>query len=774
MENLTIFPLDFKLLEEELSYMEKCLKSGKVSEDFIESFCENLSKILTDFIYSYLRLYSFHKKPEMTDIKQKIARKVLNEIKRVVSHICVKKYHKTAFLKKDINQTVMSQERWSEQFISDGPVLILENDKSESLSSSLLSIINSILYQILLDLSSKLRERERKLHETYFLLKKINRLLISARDENSLFRSLCHILVKNRMFKFVWVGSLDKEKKVIVPKFSYDQSGLLKKFAKTKQTFDLKEHVLEPIERQKGLILTNLVKHKKNNVLDIFLDNSSKLDLKSEIVCPIKTSDKVVAYLNLYSDRELSNFSTNEKEIFKQIGRNVSFALNSLEKRRSLEEKKRVRKFFIFDQISSNREYFLFQLDKKLKTSRKKKAWLALIVLDIDNFTYINNTFGYAVGDSILKEVENRLTLFVEKDCIYRLGTDEFYIILPDIKSEEEVENFILKLDSLLSKTFLIDGKEVYLTFSFGISLYPKDAKEAFQLAKCAELALFSAKSSGCGFFKFYSKDIDRKTRYIVDLEMRLKKAVEKNEFMVFYQPVISVDSRKVIGAEALLRWYEPEIGFISPEDFIPILEKRRMMKDVGNFVLETVCAQIRLWEKKGLDIKVSCNVSIVELSDKNFARNVLDIVRKSKIDSKHLSIEITETLFMADLEQAMEKFKTLRREGIEISIDDFGKGYSSMTYLKKIPADFLKIDMSFVKALPDSGGDAEIVKAIIQMAKTLNLGTIAEGVERKEQLVLLAGFGCDKVQGFYFEKPVPSEDFERFLKDYKPEKFFW
>ncbi len=783
MKRIEDLPIDFGLLEEELKRMEDCLKISKWDEVLIEKFQRKIDKIPNDIISNVCNHILSCKEAKELISDENTKKNVLVNLRRyfdliskekswrklVLEHAKLGCLHESAGVKSTLIVAFISD------FISELLPKLFEVTEKDKILDTTSSLFKLFLFNILAfsraysyckdARTEQAKERIEKVNRIYLMLRKINQLIIRIEDKDTLFWGACRVLVKDGGFKLAWIGILDEVKGIFVPEASYGEVEFLNGFTMTEKDLILGKEPMTVAMREGSLVIS----YTEGEIPKMWSNRLSKFGFKTEVVCPIKVSNRVIGSLNVYSDKSLK-FDQEEIKLLEQIGSDISFALENIERKRDLE------RALLYDHLTGlpNRTHFLVELGEKLEVTRRRKEVLALLLLDIDNFTSMNDAFGYTGGDSILKEVGARLKQVVKTGFISRVGADEFSIILWDIRSEDEIANFILQLSLSLSKTFFIDGKEVYLTFSFGISLYPKDAKDVSELTKCAELALLSAKSSGFGLFKFYSQDIDRKTKEMIDLETKLRKALERDEFTLFYQPVISLYDRKVIGAESLLRWYESKSGFIPAKDFVPILEASGMIKDVGHLVLENVCKQIKFWESKGFDIKVSCNVSIVELTDNNFTKSILDVVRKSKIDPKHLLLEITETLFMVDPEQNMEKLKRVRDEGIQISIDDFGKGYSSMTYLKKLPASSLKIDISFIKGLPDSREDAEIVKTIIQMAKTLSLKTVAEGVEKKEQLVLLTGLGCDKVQGFYFKKPIPPRSFEDFLKEYRQERFFW
>ena len=413
-----------------------------------------------------------------------------------------------------------------------------------------------------------------------------------------------------------------------------------------------------------------------------------------------------------------------------------------------------------------NRNLFIDRLKQGIARTDYSKRLISILAVDIDRFKSINDTFGLDTGDNVLKEVAEILSTSVRKgDTVARLGGDDFGVLLIDIAHSEDIILVIEKIMKNASQTITFNGKEIVLSLSIGISVYPADGKDAYELIKNADLALSKAKQQGRKNYQFYTEDMDLKASEFVLMEKNLLPALKNKEFMLNYQPYWEINTKRIIGMEALLRWKNEELGMVSPGKFIPVLEEMGLILEVGKWILETACRQFKEWQGKGyLVVPVSVNVSPVQFRQKDLSEMIGKITKEFSLDPKLLTLEITESTFMHDIEFTSSVLKKLRDIGISISIDDFGTGYSSLSYLKRFPVDNLKIDISFIREIATDPDTASIVTAIIAMAHTLNLKTIAEGVETEEQWKILRLLRCDMGQGYYISKPLPAEEVERFL----------
>jgi len=387
--------------------------------------------------------------------------------------------------------------------------------------------------------------------------------------------------------------------------------------------------------------------------------------------------------------------------------------------------------------------------------------------IDLDRFKYVNDTFGHGVGDQLLLQVGERLQKCVRgTDVIGRLGGDEFAVVLASLAKSEDAGLVAQKVNAALSAQFNLDGHETYISASIGIAIHPQDGGDADTLLKNADAAMYRAKEQGRNNYQFYLPEMDKASQRL-QLDARLRGALERNEFLLHYQPKADLATGAISGFEALLRWQDPQQGLVSPAQFIPILEDTGLIIPVGEWVLQAVCAQIKEWQKQGIRPgPVSVNVSARQFQQKNLDVVISRIIRDAGIDSALVKLELTESLLMKDAEETVRMLTSLKASGVTLSVDDFGTGYSSLAYLRRFPLDELKIDGSFVRDATTEPEDAEIIVAIISLAHNLKLKVVAEGVETEAQLRFLRSHGCDEMQGYYFARPQSLEDCTRFLAE--------
>jgi diguanylate cyclase (GGDEF)-like protein/PAS domain S-box-containing protein len=413
-------------------------------------------------------------------------------------------------------------------------------------------------------------------------------------------------------------------------------------------------------------------------------------------------------------------------------------------------------------------------MKRAIEHAQRHKETFAVIYVGLDNFQRINDTLGHSTGDILLKAVADRITNSLRKsdhvakldkgeivNIVFRVGGDEFIVLAHDLNQAQDAAKMSQRLLAEMSAPYDLTGREVFLTVSIGISLYPDDGADVDDLLKNAEKAMRHTKNEGKNNYHFYSSSMHSSVLAVLTMESDLHKALERNELVLYYQPKVDAATRMVKGMEALIRWIHPDKGLIPPLQFIPLAEKSGLIIPIGEFVIRTVCRQIKTWQEAGYkQMAVSLNVSGIQFDRQNLIEIIKDALQDTMIPSQCLELEITESVLMRNPEKAIRILTELEAMGIGILIDDFGTGYSSLSYLKRLPAlDFLKIDQSFVKSLASDPRDQAIVRATIAMAHSLNLKTIAEGVETQEQLSFLQEHGCDEIQGYLFSRPLPAED---------------
>lgn len=415
-----------------------------------------------------------------------------------------------------------------------------------------------------------------------------------------------------------------------------------------------------------------------------------------------------------------------------------------------------------------NRNFFIEELQRIIKRSEVESLRFSVVILDIDKFTSINDTFGYEIGDDILKITGERIVNIVSNECIVsRFEADKFGIILTNTENPEDIVTLLEKIRNNLKIPINIKNEDIIITLSMGIAIFPENGNTPDTLIKNAEIALSKSREEHMNSYKFFEEDLNIKTSEFVHMQRHLFHALEKNEFVMHYQPYFDATTQKISGIEALLRWYSPKFGIVTPDMFIPYLEETGMIIDVGKWIIQTVCRQIKEWIDKGYKtsiVPVFINLSLAQFLQKDFLEFVGKTIADTGIYPSFLGFEITESTFTQDITYTKYILEILRKKGISLSIDDFGTGYSSLSSLKKIPINNIKIDRSFINELINSPEDASIVITTITMAHNLGLKTIAEGVETEDQCKFLRILRCDMLQGYYFCKPIPASEVEKFF----------
>lgn len=397
--------------------------------------------------------------------------------------------------------------------------------------------------------------------------------------------------------------------------------------------------------------------------------------------------------------------------------------------------------------------------------AERTQSPLAILFLDLDRFKYINDSLGHTVGDKLLKQVSARLAATIRAaDTVSRQGGDEFIVLLPKVESAAAAAAVAEKVLATIALPYTVDGHELNVTLSIGVSMYPTDGKDIDTLIRSADIAMYHAKEAGRNNVQFFTSDMSKRTAERVQLESGLRRALRASEFRLHFQPKINLATGSAMGTEALVRWVHPERGLIMPGQFIPIAEESGLIVALGEWVLREACRQNRRWIDAGMQpMPVAVNVSAAQFAQRNFLDVVKSALEESQLPPKLLELELTESIIMRNAESTVAVLAAIKEMGIRVSIDDFGTGYSSLSYLRRFPIDTLKIDQSFVSALPGDSDQAAITSAVIAMAKSLRRTVTAEGVETREQLAFLTEQGCDDVQGYLIGRPMPPEDIPRF-----------
>ncbi|WHH60362.1 EAL domain-containing protein [Petroclostridium sp. X23] len=455
-----------------------------------------------------------------------------------------------------------------------------------------------------------------------------------------------------------------------------------------------------------------------------------------------------------------------ENDIVNEV---VGSAIDITEQRRA-EEK--IRYMAYYDDLTGlpNRIFFNECLSNALKSAENNthRNMMAVLFLDLDQFKLINDTLGHDAGDVLLKKAAERLNKTVSDEAIIsRMGGDEFTILLSEVSCEQDVVTFAQKVLEIFTHSFVIDQNEFFITTSIGISIYPQDGQDMESLLKNADIAMYRAKEKGRNSFHFYAPNIDVFSMKRLNMEKNLRMAVNQHEFLLNYQPRLDVKTGNVLGCEALIRWEHPVLGMIPPSDFIPLAEETGLIVPIGEWVLRTACLQNKRWHDTGYaQLKVSVNISAKQFQYENIVQSISDILKETELSPEYLELEITENCIMQNTDRTISIIDDLKAIGVKISIDDFGTGFSSMSYLRRFAVDSLKIDKAFIDHISSNSSDAAIASAIINMAHSLRLEVVAEGVETEEQHQLLKSFGCDEIQGFLYSRPLSTENFTHYLQN--------
>ncbi|HEC30283.1 MAG TPA: EAL domain-containing protein [Gammaproteobacteria bacterium] len=441
----------------------------------------------------------------------------------------------------------------------------------------------------------------------------------------------------------------------------------------------------------------------------------------------------------------------------RRVNNNINFHFEQKKK-----DEDRIRHLAYHDGLTGlpNREMFYYRLATGISQAKRKESLIAILFLDLDRFKGINDNFGHTTGDALLIEVGSKLSECIrETDIVARQGGDEFTILLDGFSHVDEVDLVCKRIIDALKNPMELNGHKIQTSVSIGVTIYPFDDQDMETLLKNADDAMYAAKETGRNKYLFFSSSLRRSNAEKAELERKLHSALENNEYILEYQPIVDLRTSSIFGVEALLRWQDPESGIIPPARFIPILEESGFMSIVGEWVLRTACMKAREWQDIGYaPMAMAVNISMVQFKQINFVETVENALLKSGLAPEYLKLEITESMLMDQSDVSIRKLDAIRDLGVFIEADDFGTGYSSLSYLKKMPVDVLKIDRSFITDVHKSSDSAAIVTAIIALAFSLKLTVIAEGVEQIEELRYLSALNCNLIQGFFFSKPVGEE----------------
>lgn len=526
------------------------------------------------------------------------------------------------------------------------------------------------------------------------------------------------------------------------------------------------EYVNRAVEQATGWTRAELVGKRSRPWLPWYGDEQAFDDMRAIVLGGTAFRGTVGGRRKDGSSFLLQEYATPLQEGSGQVTRFVSTA-RDITSQKQLED--RLEYLGTYDPLTGipNRRYFADLLTFELGERQTDGSRVAVMIMDIDRFKYINDLFGVAIGDEVLQRITEVLRSTVgEHDVVARLGSDEFGVV--HRYSEQLIDTGAVaeRIRQAVSQRITVGGQDIVATVTIGVATCPEHGSDVRTLLQHADMALSRAKSQGRNTIQFYNKDMSERISDFYIMERRLFSALRNGEYRVDYQPFCELSSRRITGAEALIRWTNGELGAVGPGRFIPALEESGLIVEVGEWVLQTACRQIRDWKRCGRPVSVSVNLSHAQFRSRNLVSLVSSLVRETGIDPRLLALELTESICIQDIDFAVGVLRKLKDVGVSLSVDDFGTGYSSLSYIKKLPLDTLKIDMSFVRDVTRDPDAASIVTAITGMARSLDLKTIAEGVESEEQRNILHLLRCDMGQGYLFSPAVPAADFERIATD--------
>ncbi len=460
---------------------------------------------------------------------------------------------------------------------------------------------------------------------------------------------------------------------------------------------------------------------------------------------------------------------SNGKAIFDENGipRRMTGTHKDITNQKEMEEQLHVASYFDYLTGLPNRIMFEQEAGKLLNLAKHSNEKLGFIYLDIDDIKHINDIMGHSEGDKVIRKIAKVLSSSLTKpNLVARVGGDEFGILLPKRESISQIEMDIGIILKQIKENWVLEDKSFLISASVGIAIYPDHGRDYNTLMKNADTAMFKSKDDGKGKYVVFNEDMQQETLEYVNYSGRLRKAIQEEQFVLYYQPQVDISTNDIIGAEALIRWHQPEQGFIPPGEFIPFAERTGYIDDIENWVLRTAFEQKKDWYEKGyIDFKLSVNLSSQRLTQPGLVEGIKQILAEKKMDARGIELEITETAVIDNLNKAILTLNELKELGFHIALDDFGTGHSSLTYLQKLPIDILKIDRKFIMNVMDENEEVYIFKMIVDLAHNLNLKVVAEGVETKQQLAFLKKNSCDIAQGYYYERPIPVSEFEQLLE---------
>lgn len=621
-------------------------------------------------------------------------------------------------------------------------------------------LLNELAGNISISMESIARQHKiEKLSRIRSVSGEINAAIVRIHDRETLLKETCRITLEHGGFDLAWVGMVDLQQEEVR---SVAWSGFPPEAAQrlTWAGFGAGKGALEEaLKTGEPYFRKKLDEDLPAGVLrQIAIDKG----FSSSACLPLNVDERVIAIIMLFA-REEAFFDDDELALLREVAADVSFALQTIAKQEKLDY------LSYYDALTGlpNQTLFMDRAGQQMRSRGDDPRMVALVLINIERFRYINESFGRGGGDDLLSHVAQRLeSAFHGKDYLARIGADGFGVVIRGIQDSTKILRIVE--DQILTcfhEPFTINGEELRVAAKIGVAVFPADGNDADKLYRNAEAALKKARESGERYL-FYAAEMNARAAQTLNLESRLRRAVEAREFVLHYQPKYCLADGKICGMEALIRWQDPASGLVPPATFIPLLEETGLILEVGKWALDNALAQHREWTTLGLTVpRIAVNVSAIQLQQKNFADVIIDVVQKQGDNADALELEVTESLLMKNVQDSIRTLSILRGLGITIAMDDFGTGYSSLAYIARLPITSIKIDRSFITGMTDNLQNMNIVTTIIALAQSMNLKVVAEGVETEEQSKLLKTLKCDEAQGFLFSKPLPAHEIEAMLR---------
>lgn len=600
------------------------------------------------------------------------------------------------------------------------------------------------------------------LNRVYAMLSGINTLIMRVRERDELFRETCRIAVEVGGFCMAMIALVDRSTMKIVPIASAGKDeALLTAIKDVLSSSETASNTMLALTiREKKSVVSN---DSKNDSRVLFNKKYTESEVRSMAVLPLIVSDEVVGVFALYAS-ESEFFHEEEMKLLTELTGDIAFAIDHIKKEQQLNY------LAYYDVVTGlpNRTLIHDRLDQGVMAAQRNKWLLAVLSFNLDNFKVVINTLGHSIGDGLLQKIAHCLpSCLDDTGTVGYLGGDEFCIILPEIGRSEDAAIVARKVLDSFAGPHLIDGNELFVSASVGITLFPNDAVDSAALIHNAHTAMYRAKNQGRNTYQFFTMEMNQNTQDKMRMETDLRHALSKGEFLLHYQPKVSCSTGKITGFEALLRWQHPARGLVGPDKFIPLLEETGLIVPVGEWILTTACAQLRCWHDEELGTpSIAVNISERQIHVADLCETVRQALAASGLTPIHLELELTESQLMKDVDGVIDILERIKAIGVKITVDDFGTGYSSLAYLKRFPIDSLKVDRAFVKDIIADPDDVSITRAIITLAHSLKLKVVAEGVETEGQLGLLIANHCDEIQGYYFSRPLPAEEATALLRE--------